>query len=158
MQDTLENHRVSRLISVVGITLGWCGLFWASLSVAKLRLGVWKSLCGPWGCLPETAPVLSVHLMWLTTLGAMAFGLRFTSVRFQQKRFWRWMLLTSAMMIATYLFVIGGRFGFSWDDLPKRAAFYVVAMPDLPLIQLALISFVNLLWPGRIGRGQVIEA
>ena len=58
----------NRLVVVAVVALVWGAAFYGSLLLAKADLGSTKILCGPWGCLPNTAPLLSVHAMWFTLI------------------------------------------------------------------------------------------
>lgn len=140
MNSVLSLTRMTKLLSIV---LLWGGTFVASLAIAKLPLGHWASLCGPWGCLPETAPLLSVHAMWMTVIGGVAMGLRFAISLFGKAKPWWGIHLGSLLALVIFLGADANAYlakGGSVSDLGRRALFTLITSTDLPLSQCALAS------------------
>lgn len=135
--------RLTRVAKLGSIVLLWGGTFAASLAIAKLQLGHWTSQCGPWGCLPETAPLLSVHAMWMTLIGGGAIGLRFASTFFGQAKPWWGIHLGSLLALFIFLGVDANAYlakGGAVSELGRRAIYTLVASTDLPFSQFALAS------------------
>ncbi|MEM7475491.1 MAG: hypothetical protein AAF483_10915 [Planctomycetota bacterium] len=124
----------------------WAGLFFSALQVAKLELGYFPFLCGNWGCLPETAPLLSVHLMWLVLLGGGFVLLSLVTKSWAKAHPWCLgsaiaLILMSGFLGRDYIVYLqlGGEFD-SGIEVLKFLAFHTVLKTDIPMLELFLVQ------------------
>lgn len=148
-------HHLSRLLTLAAIAVVWGGLFYGSLALAKVDLGHWAALCGPWGCLPSTAPLLSVHAMWLTLIGGAAWLSRLAMPVLQSWTPWAGMLLASLIVAVGLLGFDLYRYasmGGATSDLGRRALYKLITWTDLPLVQIAVVCLAQIVVRKRAGR------
>jgi hypothetical protein len=134
------------MLVVLGATTMWGALFYGSLSLADLHLGYLKFLCGPWGCLPQTAPLVSVHAMWLTCLFGVTWLARLSIRSLQSANLWGALLLATFVILLTYTSINLVR---DWNpqygatDVIKHAAFVIATATDFPIVQGAVCCVAN---------------
>ncbi|HBE71637.1 MAG TPA: hypothetical protein DDW52_26130 [Planctomycetaceae bacterium] len=145
MPHSFQN-RIRRVAILVTIIALWGGAFRASLAIAELDLGYAAGLCGAWGCLPQTAPLLSVHAMWLTLIlgGAWLARLAVPLLRSPAP----WLGMTCAAMLATLVLLGFDTYtylekGGTAADVGRRALFCLCTWTDLPLVQIIATCSVN---------------
>ncbi len=137
---------INRVLTLLVIIALWGGTFRASLGIAELDLGYASGLCGAWGCLPPTAPLLSVHAMWFTLILGSAWLARMAIPFLQSPA--PWLGMSGAAMLATlvllgfdaYTYVVEGG---AVADLARRALFCLCTWTDVPLVQTITICSAN---------------
>lgn len=157
-----EMTLVIRLVIVATIAIVWGGLFRGSLAISQLDLGHWSALCGPWGCLPALAPLLSVHAMWLTLIGGASWLGRLAIPVLKDPRPWLGMLAASLVAMIALLGVEYARYihiGGDGSEPIRFSLFKLVAWTDLPLIQIAICCLFNYcLTPRRLHQTSAEQA
>ncbi len=132
-----------RLALLLGIAVLWGGSFAGALGISRFDLAHWDALCGPWGCLPATAPLLSVHAMWLTLVGGIALGMRFAVPMFGFARIW-WGLHLGCIAVLVLLVAVDAnsyvQLGGDTADIGRRAVYALLIWTDVPIVQCALAS------------------
>lgn len=103
LSETSPAGGLPRALVVAGIAALWGGLFYGALQISNMKLGYWKFMCGPWGCLPETAPLVSVHAMWLTFLFGAIWLARLSIPILQSAKLWFVLAGVTLLGLSIYL-------------------------------------------------------
>jgi hypothetical protein len=136
--------------------VGWLLAAFAAVAVAFVPYDPGESLCGVWGCFPPLLALVSMHLLWCVALGAGVWAVG------------RWLpgllrpvgvILVLATAVATGEYV--ARDVVHWlngmpeglrHDWPKRIAYRVLTLTDVPLVECLLVGAVCAV-RGRRGSG-----
>lgn len=144
--------RHAALGSLLGVA-GWLGAALAAVAVATVPFDFGESLCGAWGCLPPLPALAAMHLLWLVAGGATVWALR------------RWVpaLLRPAGVVLALAAVVGlavviGQDVPQWahrvgvedqHHWPKRVAYRLATLTDVPFVQAVLTGVACGLFGGR---------
>ncbi len=144
--ETSPAGGLPRVWVVAGIAAIWGGLFYGALQISNMKLGYWKFMCGPWGCLPETAPLVSVHAMWLTFLFGAIWLARLSIPILQSAKLWFVLAGVTLLGLSIYLGVDLAR---NWSprygpaEICKRSIYATMILTDLPFCQLVFCFVAN---------------
>ena len=58
-----------RLVELILLPIAWAALVLGSLQTKLLVSASAHSICGPWGCGPETSAIFAMHAGWLAVIG-----------------------------------------------------------------------------------------
>lgn len=144
---------LGRLVIVGSIAAAWAGSFCGALALAKVEMGHWAGMCGPWGCLPESGPLISVHGMWLSLIGGATWLSRLAIPIFRTWQPWMGILLATALFTVIMLGMEFSSYlglGGDWQHLVPFTVYKLAIWTDWPLLQIILCSAVNLC----LSRGQ----
>ena len=142
----IQPKRVFELLILPSI---WAMLVFAALQTKRLVAGPELSVCGPWGCGPETGALLAMHSLWLAVLGPpliyfplrmnltcrsiyrLAMGLvAFGAVGMLITIAWQWLVWLPRAGV------------WSKDYIWQRCGFAIATMVDLPLIPAVILGGV----------------
>lgn len=136
-----------RLLVVTGVAILWGASFYGALALAKVDLGQWAGLCGPWGCLPETGPLMAVHGMWLSLIGGASWLARLAVPILRSWQPWAGIMLATTLFTVTMLGIECFnyvRLGGESEHLLQLSVYKLAIWTDWPLLQIMLCSSVNL--------------
>lgn len=140
-----------RLSEIVVLPIAWAALVLAALQSKLLVSASAHSVCGPWGCGPETSALIAMHTGWLAVIGPPLFylPLRMKCSRLAIRRMSVCLFsagLTGILAIVAWQWLVWLPQAGAWskDYIWQRCGFAVVTAVDLPLIPLLVVS--GLLW------------
>ncbi|RMF44006.1 MAG: hypothetical protein D6753_03630 [Planctomycetota bacterium] len=141
--------RAYRIAELVVLPLAWGGTILAALQTQRLIGPTTHSICGPWGCGPETGALVAMHLGWMAILGP---PLLYLPLRMRLSP--RCVGRLAAGLVAVAAAGIGAIVAWQWLAwLPsagawarpyiwQRCAFAVVTAIDLPLLQVLGLGMI----------------
>jgi TRAP-type C4-dicarboxylate transport system permease large subunit len=140
-----------RLGEIIVLPIAWAALVLGSLQSKLLVSASAHSVCGPWGCGPETAALVAMHAGWLAVIGPplIYFPMR---LKWQKSSIRRLALGLMIAGLAGVLAIVAWQW-FVWlpqagawskDYIWQRCGFAIVTAVDWPLIPLLILS--GLLW------------
>jgi hypothetical protein len=121
---------------------GWVAAAFAAVFVAGIPFDPGEAVCGVWGCFPPLPAVAALHLFWCVALSASVWAIA---------RWRPWVLRPIGFVLL--LASVAGTATFVGNDLlqwlsampveyrhfwPKRVAYRVLTLTDVPLLQSAL--------------------
>ena len=140
-----------RLCEIVLLPIAWAAIVLGSLQSKLLVSASAHSVCGPWGCGPETAALVAMHAGWLAVIGPPLFYFPIR-LKWQRAAYHRLSLGLFASGLAGVLAIVAWQW-LVWlpqagpgskDYIWQRCGFAVVTTVDLPLLQFLLVAV--LLW------------
>jgi hypothetical protein len=140
-----------RLSEIILLPIAWATLVLGALQLKLLVSASAHSVCGPWGCGPETGALAAMHAGWLAAIGP-------PFVYFPIRLAWR---KSSIRRLALGLVIVGlagilGVFAWQWfvwlpqaGDFARnyfwqRCGFAIITAVDWPLLQLVFLA--GILW------------
>lgn len=140
-----------RLTEIVLLPIAWGTILWAALQAKHLASASAHSVCGPWGCGPETSALVAMHAGWLAAIGPplIYFPYRLKLQRGGVRRLSLGLLamgMTGIFAIVAWQWLVWLPQAGSWSKeyIWQRCGFAIVTAVDLPLIQLLILS--GILW------------
>jgi hypothetical protein len=140
-----------RLGEIILLPLAWAALVLGSLQSKLLFSESAHSICGPWGCGPETAALVAMHAGWLAVIGPplvyFPFRLKWTNAAIRRLSLGLFAAgFTGALAIFAWQWLVWLPQAGAWskDYIWKRCGFAVVTAVDWPLIPLLILS--GFLW------------
>lgn len=140
-----------RLGEIVVLPIAWAALVLGSLQSKLLVSASAHSVCGPWGCGPETAALVAMHAGWLAVIGPplvyFPLRLKWPSAAIRRLSFALFSAgLAGVLVIVAWQWLVWLPQTGSWskDYIWQRCGFAVLTEVDLPLLQLLLLASV--LW------------
>jgi hypothetical protein len=126
--------------------VGWLAAAVVSLLVAAIPYDAEESVCGVWGCYPPLQALAAMHLLWCAVLGSIVWSIRE----------WRPRLLLPVGLVliivaAPATAVVIGNDLHHWTHglperyhkfWPRRIAYTLSTLTDLPLVQSLLAGMV----------------
>lgn len=136
-----------RLLEIVLLPIAWAALVLGSIQSKLLVSAPAHSVCGPWGCGPETSALVAMHAGWLAIIGPplIYFPIR---LGWQKTTIRRLLLGLFATGIVGILAIVAWQW-FVWlpqagasskDYFWQRCGFAIVTVVDWPLIPILIIS------------------
>ena len=136
-----------RLGEIFVLPLAWAALVFISLQSGQLVSETAHSVCGPWGCGPETGALIAMNAGWLAVIGPplIYFPLRLKWSNSAIRRLSIGLFLagfTGVLVIVAWQWLVwlpnaGER---SKDYIWQRCGFAVVTAVDWPVIPLLILS------------------
>lgn len=138
-----------RLGEIFLLPIAWAALVLGSLQSKLLVAASAHSVCGPWGCGPETAALVVMHAGWLAAMGPplIYFPIR---LKWPSAAIHRMSLglfgagLTGVLAITAWQWLVWLPQAGPWskDYIWQRCGFAVVTAVDWPLIPLLILSAI----------------
>ena len=140
-----------RLGEIVFIPIAWAAIVLGSLQSKFLVSASAHSVCGPWGCGPETAALVAMHAGWLAFMGPpliyLPLRLKLQNSAIRKLAFGMFLTgLTGVLAIVAWQWLVWLPQAGPWskDYIWQRCGFAVVTAIDWPLIPLLILSAI--LW------------
>lgn len=140
-----------RIGEIIVLPIAWAALVLGSLQTKLLVSASAHSVCGPWGCGPETSALVAMHAGWLAVIGPplVYFPLR---LKWSSSAIRRMSLglfsagLSGVLAIVAWQWLVWLPQAGAWskDYIWQRCGFAVVTAVDWPLIPLLILS--GILW------------
>lgn len=138
-----------RLGEILLLPIGWAGLVLGSLQSKLLVSASAHSVCGPWGCGPETSALVAMHLGWLAVIGPpmiyLPMRLKWSKAairRLSLALFVAGLVGVLAIVIWQCLVWLPKAGPLAKDYFWQRCGFVVATAVDWPLIPLLILSGV----------------
>ena len=154
LHSDLGNHpktKFYRFGEIMLLPIAWAALVLGSLQTKLLVSASAHSVCGPWGCGPETSALVAMHAGWLAVIGPplVYFPLR---LKWSNSAIRRLSLGLFAAGLSGVLAIVAWQWlvwlpqagAWSKDYIWQRCGFAVVTAVDWPLIPFLILS--GLLW------------
>ena len=140
-----------RIGEIIVLPIAWAALVLGSLQTKLLVLASAHSVCGPWGCGPETSALVAMHAGWLAVIGPplVYFPLRLNWSSSAIRRMSLGLFaagLSGVVAIVAWQWLVWLPQAGAWskDYIWQRCGFAVVTAVDWPLLPLLILS--GLLW------------
>ena len=140
-----------RIGEIIVLPIAWAALVLGSLQTKLLVSASAHSVCGPWGCGPETSALVAMHAGWLAVIGPplVYFPLRLKWSSSAVRRMSLGLFsagLSGVLAIVAWQWLVWLPQAGAWskDYIWQRCGFAVVTAVDWPLIPLLILS--GILW------------
>ena len=140
-----------RIGEIIVLPIAWAALVLGSLQTKLLVSASAHSVCGPWGCGPETSALVAMHAGWLAVIGPplVYFPLRLKWSSLAVRRMSLGLFsagLSGVLAIVAWQWLVWLPQAGAWskDYIWQRCGFAVVTAVDWPLIPLLILS--GILW------------
>jgi len=140
-----------RIGEIIVLPIAWAALVLGSLQTKLLVSASAHSVCGPWGCGPETSALVAMHAGWLAVIGPplVYFPLRLKWSSSAVRRMSLGLFsagLSGVLAIVAWQWLVWLPQAGAWskDYIWQRCGFAVVTTVDWPLIPLLILS--GILW------------
>lgn len=140
-----------RFSEIIALPITWAALVLGSLQSKLLVSASALSICGPWGCGPETGALIAIHTGWLALIGPplIYFPLRLKWSRSVIRKlslalFSAGLIGVIAIVAWQWLVWLPQAGEWSRDYIWQRCGFALITAADWPLIPLLILS--GLLW------------
>jgi hypothetical protein len=147
----MDTMMLFRLGEIIVLPIAWAVLVLGSLQFKLLVSASAHSVCGPWGCGPETAALVAMHAGWLAVIGPplIYFPLRLKWPKSANRKLSLGLFsagLTGVLAIVAWQWLVWLPQAGPWskDYIWQRCGFAIVTAADWPLIPLLILS--GLLW------------
>ena len=136
-----------RLGEIIVLPIAWAALVLGSLQSKLFVSASAHSICGPWGCGPETAALVAMHAGWLAVIGPpliyFPLRLKWSSAVIHRLSFGLFsagIAVVLAIVAWQWLVWLPQAGAWSKDYIWQRCGFAVVTAVDWPLIPLLILS------------------
>lgn len=140
-----------RIGEIIVLPIAWAALVLGSLQTKLLVSASAHSVCGPWGCGPETSALVAMHAGWLAVIGPplvyFPLRLKWTSSAIRRMSLGLFSAgLSGVLAIVVWQWLVWLPQAGAWskDYIWQRCGFAVVTAVDWPLIPLLILS--GILW------------
>ncbi len=145
-----------QLASLYRLTIAfavWALTVVGTLQLRFLPIGMSHSICGPWGCGPETSALVAMHAGWLALLAPPSI---YIPLRLQLGQQFVFRLgcglatlgLVGTIAIAVWQWTLWLPQAGAWsrEYIWQRCGFAIATSVDLPVLQLTAIGLLQMLW------------